>query len=119
MDFICPCGKAFTATAKSRRWCSPVCRETSRTATRNHLRRVGTTRHAPELITVATLGERDDWTCHLCRADVRQDAAYPDPESGSIDHLIPVSDGGPHTLANTALAHLRCNVRRGRRAIAA
>lgn len=104
---------------KSRRWCSEACRTTAHTATRNHLRRIGTGRDAPELITVAVLGKRDGWTCHLCRAAVPPGAAYPDPESGSIDHIVPVSDGGLHTLENVALAHLRCNVQRGRKAIAA
>ena len=31
----------------------------------------------------------------------------------SIDHLIPVSDGGAHTWDNVALAHRTCNSTRG------
>jgi len=30
----------------------------------------------------------------------------------SIDHIIPVSKGGPHTWNNVQLAHLSCNVRK-------
>lgn len=30
--------------------------------------------------------------------------------SRSLDHVIPLNKGGPHTLANVATAHLRCNI---------
>lgn len=101
---------------RSRRWCSEACRTAAHTALRNHLRR--SVARSGDLITVAVLGRRDGWVCHLCSRSVPRDASYPDPMSGSIDHLVPVSDGGSHTLANVALAHLTCNVRRGRQAIA-
>jgi len=52
--------------------------------------------------------ERDGWRCHLCGRRVRRSEA-------SIDHLIPIADGGPHTYANVATAHLACNIRRGRK----
>jgi 5-methylcytosine-specific restriction endonuclease McrA len=30
-----------------------------------------------------------------------------------MDHLIPLSQNGPHTRANVALAHRSCNSRKG------
>ena len=57
--------------------------------------------------------ERDGWICQLCDEPVDQDLAWPDPLSASLDHIIPLSHGGPHTRANTRLAHLVCNTRRG------
>lgn len=49
---------------------------------------------------------RDGMICHICgrRATAK---------TLSFDHLIPISKGGPHTEDNIAVAHLRCNQRRG------
>jgi 5-methylcytosine-specific restriction endonuclease McrA len=59
--------------------------------------------------------ERDGWLCGICSERVAQAVEYPDPMSPSLDHIVPLSLGGPHTRANTRLAHLVCNVKRGNR----
>jgi 5-methylcytosine-specific restriction endonuclease McrA len=51
--------------------------------------------------------ERDHGICHLCQEPVTR-------AEMSMDHLIPLADHGPHTLRNVALAHKRCNFRRGK-----
>lgn len=56
--------------------------------------------------------ERDDWLCGLCGEPVDKDLAWPDPMSASLDHIIPLSRGGAHTLDNVQLAHLVCNIRK-------
>ena len=56
--------------------------------------------------------ERDDWLCGLCGEPVDKDLAWPDPTSASLDHIIPLSRGGAHTLDNVQLAHLVCNIRK-------
>lgn len=33
--------------------------------------------------------------------------------SVSLDHVVPLSQGGAHDPANVQLAHLTCNVRKG------
>lgn len=38
---------------------------------------------------------------------------YPDPMSASVDHVMPLSQGGHDDAANKRAAHLVCNVRRG------
>ena len=60
--------------------------------------------------------ERDSWVCGLCSLLVDPDAAYPDPGSASLDHVVPLSRGGEHSLSNVQLAHLSCNVSKGARA---
>jgi 5-methylcytosine-specific restriction endonuclease McrA len=30
-------------------------------------------------------------------------------KDATVDHLVPLADGGQHTRANVALAHNRCN----------
>lgn len=56
------------------------------------------------------LARRDRWRCHLCGKPVDASLRYPDRGSASIDHIVPVSEGGEHSYRNTALAHLGCNV---------
>lgn len=56
------------------------------------------------------IGDRDDWTCHLC-------GLYVEQEDASIDHLIPRSQGGTRALHNVALSHWKCNNIRGDRAV--
>ncbi len=38
---------------------------------------------------------------------------YPDPDSLSLDHVMPLARGGEHAIDNVQAAHLRCNVRKG------
>lgn len=59
--------------------------------------------------------ERDGWTCGICDVEIDPQLKHPDPMSVSLDHVIPLSLGGPHTRANTRPAHLQCNIRRGNR----
>lgn len=59
-----------------------------------------------EPFTTLDIAERDGWRCHLCSGTVTRN-------EWSLDHLIPVSAGGPHTRDNVALAHHRCNTIRG------
>jgi 5-methylcytosine-specific restriction endonuclease McrA len=59
--------------------------------------------------------ERDGWRCQICMRKVRRNAPGFHPLSPSLDHVIPLVDGGPHTRANTRCAHLRCNTARGAR----
>lgn len=68
------------------------------------LKRYALTRGAEgaELFTLDEIFERDGGVCHLCRKTVARSDA-------SVDHLIPVSLGGPHTRANVGLAHRSCN----------
>jgi 5-methylcytosine-specific restriction endonuclease McrA len=52
------------------------------------------------------IAKRDGWKCHICGKRVKRGQL-------SIDHLVPLSRGGDDTPQNVALAHLRCNSRRG------
>jgi 5-methylcytosine-specific restriction endonuclease McrA len=61
---------------------------------------------------MAELGERDSWRCHLCRRKVNPVLESPHDLSKTMDHLVPIADGGDHEPANLALAHRICNTRR-------
>ncbi|WP_406501956.1 HNH endonuclease [Streptomyces sp. NBC_01590] len=58
---------------------------------------------------------RDEWTCQLCRRPIDHQVAWPDPMSASVDHVVPLSKGGLHSLINVQSAHLGCNSSKGDR----
>lgn len=68
-----------------------------------------------EVFSPVEIYDRDAWICGICGGDIDSGARYPDPLSVSLDHVIPLSLGGPHSRSNTRPAHLQCNVRRGNR----
>ena len=53
---------------------------------------------------------RDGWTCQICHKKVHNKLKFPNPMSASLDHIIPLSEGGTHTYDNVQLAHLGCNI---------
>ena len=55
--------------------------------------------------------ERDNGTCHLCGKKVKKSYSRTgyDPMGPTLDHIIPISKGGPHLKSNVALAHHICN----------
>ncbi|MGV7750350.1 HNH endonuclease [Mycobacterium kansasii] len=64
--------------------------------------------------------ERDSWQCKIpgCLypgVPVSLDVAYTDPLYASVDHVIPLSKGGPHERSNLQTAHLRCNTTKNAR----
>lgn len=65
-----------------------------------------------EAINVEELAQRDRRRCHVCGLHVDMAIRDRGPESPTIDHIIPLSQGGDHSWANVALAHKSCNSRR-------
>lgn len=114
------CGKSIMRAHKSNRrpTCSPQCRHAlsqqdyTRTSDYNtwameRARRAGAT--IVEDINNLTVFERDKWTCYICNEPVNKDADCYDPRSATVDHIIPLSAGGQHTMDNVKLACLHCN----------
>lgn len=59
--------------------------------------------------------ERDGWICQLCFEPVDPTLMWPDTMAKSLDHIVPVSLGGPHIYDNVQLAHFKCNAQKGNR----
>lgn len=73
---------------------------------------------AGELVQLSDVIDRDGVCCRLCGDPVDLRLKHPDPMSKSMDHVVPLSRGGRHELANVQLAHLVCNMRKGARVAA-
>lgn len=66
-----------------------------------------------ERFTSNEIGERDGWLCGICRDTAHPvDPARrrPHPLSPSIDHIVPIDGGGPHTRNNVQITHWFCNL---------
>lgn len=57
--------------------------------------------------------ERDGWTCQICVEPIDRDVRFPNSMCASIDHIIPLSAGGPDVPDNLQATHLVCNIRKG------
>jgi 5-methylcytosine-specific restriction endonuclease McrA len=96
--------------AKGAQWSKehPECQRAAQ-----HRRRARKLQLPVEDFTDLEIYERDQWTCGICRQPVDRDLRWPDPLSASLDHIVPLFRDGHHTRANTQLAHLTCNIRKG------
>lgn len=65
----------------------------------------------------AEVCEKDKYICQLCGKPVDTSLNYPDPMSASIDHIYPISKGGPDIIENVQLTHLSCNIRKNNKII--
>jgi 5-methylcytosine-specific restriction endonuclease McrA len=61
--------------------------------------------------------ERDRWVCKLCGKKVNKELPTSHPMGATLDHIVPVSQGGLHIKENVQLAHRMCNSRKGNRSI--
>lgn len=83
----------------------------------NHHRRRARMKGAPngDRVMRAALIDRDNGQCQLCGHTIDLALTFPNPRSASIDHRIPLSKGGEHSMDNTQLACLVCNIRKSDR----
>lgn len=63
-------------------------------------------------LTYLSVAERDEWRCQLCGEPVDRTANAPQPMAPTLDHIVPLSRGGSHTLENCQVAHFICNSRK-------
>ena len=114
------CGQTFETTNKNRVCCSPEC--TKHHQNRKADRRLGKFGQKGNGITLAKLYRRDYGTCYICgrtcdlndkitdeRGTIICGDTYP-----SIEHVIPLSLGGPNTWDNVRLACRGCNTKKNK-----
>lgn len=74
---------------------------------RRRARRAGAATGRP--VRRAEIAERDGWICQLCHEPIDPDDPWPSKRSASMDHVIPLVEGGAHDPDNVQLTHLSCN----------
>lgn len=61
--------------------------------------------------------QRDGAMCWLCRRPIDLSVRVPHPLAPTVDHVVPLADGGSDADANLRPAHFRCNSHRGVRRV--
>lgn len=93
-------------------------RDRERAYRREHQRRYGGNVHKSrarkygcyyEKVDRLKVFERDHWTCHICGKPIPWGTALCAPLSPTLDHVWPMSKGGPHSYENVKAAHFICN----------
>lgn len=67
------------------------------------------------IVSRADVFTRDGFVCQLCKRSVRRSAVVPHPLAPTLDHIVPLSRGGEHSMANLQTAHFLCNSTKGAR----
>lgn len=113
------CGGSVPASHK--RYAKAVCLACRQAA--NHSKRRASKQRRKNRLTVARVPyrnqdifERDGMRCHICGKRCA-DRKVPHPLAPTVDHLVPLSDGGVDAPVNVATAHFICNSRRGARGV--
>ncbi len=70
-----------------------------------------------EEVTTEALAERGGAACWLCTEPVDMTLRWTVTEdaAATVDHVVPISEGGEHSMANARLAHWSCNRKRRRK----
>lgn len=123
------CGSTFERRSNSRRYCSDECRNRSFYDSRVEKSgyRESRARYDKERLdrirdqsvgapfTSSEVFERDGFRCYLCGTLCDRAAAVPSPLAATVDHKVPLSRGGEHSLVNVGCAHFACNCRKSDR----
>ena len=117
--FVCQhCGNLFVPTGKQTKYCSDRCRNRhhEQIKSRKRIERALQNGEVDYTITLDKLIKKDNNKCYLCGGECNLNDFimqgnqkvtgnyYP-----SIDHVIPLANGGTHSWNNVRLAHRICN----------
>lgn len=117
------CGQSFTSQHGHAACCSVACinRSQRRRNRRKYRAKHGSDSHrararrfgvAYEPIDRDRVFADDEWLCGVCGEPTDPNAAPCTPLSPSLDHIVPISRGGPHVRDNVQCAHFECNWRK-------
>lgn len=119
-----PSGRANRGATVEGRFCSRLCAHdgveyatpSDARRARKHRRRARERAGEAERFSGVEIFQRDGWRCGICHRHVDRRLRHPHQMSASIDHIVPISEGGHHVRRNVQCAHLKCNVAKGTKA---
>lgn len=106
------CNENFTAPRAAswdRHYCTKTCGNRHRRAERRARKKLAWV----EEVRRPVVYERDGWVCQVCGDPVNPETKWPDNMCASLDHIVPLVEGGAHSYENTQLAHHLCNSLKG------
>lgn len=106
------CNVAFELTPPAKQKMCGECRKASIKRGRKrakHVRRARMKGCYAESFDRQVVFERDGWMCMICNQPCDKMASVPHPLAATLDHIVPLAKGGPHTMQNTQCAHFKCN----------
>lgn len=68
---------------------------------------------AGESINHLEIFERDKWVCGICTEPVDKRLRGDNWMRATLDHIIPLCQGGQHTKTNVQCSHWKCNMSKG------
>jgi 5-methylcytosine-specific restriction endonuclease McrA len=106
------CGQHISTSIKNKLYCDKKCSKMLRETIQRQgdIKRLKA-KNTPNLR--ARIYYRDKGICGICKKLIDLRLEYPNPYSMSIDHIVPVSQGGTNNQFNLQPAHLVCNSSRG------
>lgn len=115
------CGDRYESNQPTQRFCSPKCsRGWHRRLMRGRYGRHDTHRKRArrygveyEPVNKRKVFERDGYRCGICGRKTLKGAKVPHHRAPTIDHIIPLSEGGDHVYENVQCACFICNTRKG------
>ncbi|MEV0237583.1 HNH endonuclease signature motif containing protein [Nonomuraea sp. NPDC050786] len=122
------CGVDYRSGDADSRFCSWECflkghqiwpSDAERYRAKGRARRALMAQTRTETYCMADIVARDGTRCGICKAEVDMPLPWPGPWSASVDHVVPISKGGPDVLDNVQLAHFRCNLAKSDKLIGA
>jgi hypothetical protein len=109
------CGHEFCPEygKKRSKYCSFVClRKRSRRIAKQKRRAIEHGSKADNIDPIEIF-RRDGWKCHLCgRRTPKRLRGTCDEKAPELDHILPLSKGGDHTVDNVACACRSCNIKK-------
>lgn len=103
------CGQFFHGRGK---YCPHGCRDKARRMRRREAkdrRRARLKEATVEEFGRIEIYQRDNWQCQICGDKVDVDADPEGTDYPSLDHIVPISQGGEHSRRNVQLTHRSCN----------
>lgn len=95
--------------------CGPDCAEIKHRADQSeakHRRRARERRAFVAPVNRHAIYRRDNWKCWLCQEPCDRNADPQSDRAPSLDHIIPLANGGTHEPGNVQTAHRLCNALR-------
>lgn len=103
-----------------KRYCSMLCAKRVSRRIEKAKRRAREAQLPTENINPFKVFTRDSWTCRMCHEPTpRALRGTLDNHAPELDHIVPLSRGGPHTYSNTQCLCRRCNQVKGAQPVAA